>query len=170
MRDVRFLGKWGDYYVFGIMKRAIIAEADGLAHKAPRMELFRSYGSDSDTGQMVNVVYSRGDRVVKSLLAHDGLILDPRLPRSNDREVFAAHLYLCVTADTNGDHTLDEKDRPALVIVDPDLKRPDVIIADCVQFEILTFTRLMVKTQTDGALRFFEVDVQTGERTEAVWK
>jgi len=168
IRDVQFLGTSHQLFVFGIVKLEVSLNP-GSAGK-PKMELFHSSSRGEDRGSIVNVVYSRGDQVVRMLLANDGLVVDQRLPRIYDQEKFTADVFTCVTADTDGNHQLNEDDRRDLIIVDPEMKRPDIIVQNCVEFEIISPTRLIVKIRTSDSLSFVQVDVSTGQKAPVAWK
>lgn len=168
VRDVRFLGMSRQLFVFGIVKREVALKTQSA--RQSKMELYSSSSRDDERGSIVNVVYSRGEQVVRTLLPADGLVVDQRLPRIYDQDKFTADVFTCVTTDTDANHKLNENDRQDLIIVDPEMKKPDITVQNCAEFDIVSPTRLIAKIRTADSLSFVEVDVSSGKRTAVAWK
>jgi hypothetical protein len=163
--EVRFLGQTSGIYVFGLMKRIIVDEQSWRRATA-------TLGMEEDRypGQMVNVVFSKGDQPLRKLLPRDGLVLSDNLYNERDPEKFKALLFTCVTEDTNGDRRLDENDRKDLYIVSPNLDRPDLVVTGVVGDRVVSPTHLIIKTGTGAETHFWDVDIETQAKKEITWK
>ena len=168
IEDVRFLGKSADLFVFGVVKREIRASSQTKNDGA--LELFASSRPREDPGEIVNVIFSKGAQKIRNLLTRDGLVLRHRLSRSEESEKCEAHLFVCVTEDTDRNHLLDTNDREDLHILAKELDTPDMVVSGVVDFEIVSPTHLMVKTREGKDFRFFDVNVATREKSEVLWK
>jgi hypothetical protein len=163
VKDVRFLGQSSGIYVFGIVKHIVRKEPsrNGLLASA-------SLGNEElRSGEIVNVSFSRGEQRLRTLLQNDGLILSENVDRDNK---FKALLFNCITEDTDGNHRLDVSDRNDLYIVSEDLDKPDFVIKGALEFRVTSATHLLVKTQEDLGLRFWDVDVEASTKKEVAWK
>jgi hypothetical protein len=167
VKDVRFLDEYDGIYVFGLMKRIILDES------ARRRLLSNSLGNEEvaypDSGQMVNVVFSRAEQSAKKLLQNDGLILSHSIAKHSS-EKFKASVFLCVTEDTNGDRRLDENDRKDLYVVSENLDKPDLVIKAGSEHRVISPTHLTVKTTESDGIRFWDVDIETQAKKEIAWK
>jgi hypothetical protein len=122
-------------------------------------------------GQMVNVVFSRGDQVVRKLLPKDGLILLRHLYDEADSKKIKASLFTCVTEDTDGNHRLDEKDRQDLYVVAPNLDRPDIVVNGVVSWDrAASPSNIVVKTGTGADTHFWDIEIETQAKKEIAWK
>jgi hypothetical protein len=171
VRDVRLLGTSEKLYVFGIVKRGI---AMRTKEGGTAMELHSAGGwgsRDEPPGEIVNVVFSNGERTIRALLPDDGLILDRHLSLPpSPVDPLNAFLFVCVTQDTNGDGRLDGRDRKDLRIVTKGLDGPDVVIPGMMDYEVISPRHVVVKTRDGDAFRFIDVNVETLEKTEVKWK
>ena len=169
IKDVRFLGQASGLFVFGVVKREVQpARPSGGKGEIAR---FSSYASANEGGgEIVNVVFARGGRKVKTLLENDGLVLSHHLSGAYQSTKFKPHLFLCVTEDTDGNHVLDQRDQNELFVVADDLGKSDLIIRGVSTFDVVSPTHVVVKTGEPGAIRFWDVDTDTLEKTEIAWK
>jgi hypothetical protein len=168
VRDVRFLGKSAGFYVFGIVKREINSAPE--SRKNGSMELFSSSGPRNNPGEIVNVVFSRGEQKARTLLPKDGLVLRHRLASSFDPEKLAAHLFTCVTEDMDGNHVLDSNDRQDLFILAKNLDAPDMVVTGVIDYDLVSPTHIVVKTREASGFRFVDIDVETQKKSEVLWK
>lgn len=165
IKDVTFLGESSGIYVFGLKKRVITAEQW-------RKESGAFLGSE-DTGlpaEIVNVVFSRGDQPLKTLLPHDGLVVANDVFAKHDSQNIKASLFRCVTEDTDGNHKLDENDRTDLYVIAEALDRPDLVMKGVVGYRMISATHLIAKTDESKVIRFWDVDIQTQAKKEIPWK
>ena len=167
--DIRFLGKFDGYHMFGVIKGMIDAryQSDGdISSAASKIS-----GAGGGSAEMVNVLFVVEGKSQRALLASDGLVLWHNLASKRLNDEFRFHRFHCITEDTNGDRVLDRKDRADLYVVDLDLKRPDLVIKDAGSVEVLGPTMLLVKnTDVGGGIHFFEVDCEARTQKEIVWK
>ncbi|MEP6811079.1 MAG: hypothetical protein ABI992_12615 [Chthoniobacterales bacterium] len=166
VEDVEFLSQWSGFYVLGIMKRVVTA--GGEPWLKPRVSYLGS-GNDS-SGQMVNIVFSKGEQRVRTLLQKDGLVLSNNLYDEKRTEKTKALVFRCVTEDTDGNHRLDENDRNDLYIIAEGLERPDIVIKGVLDFRAIAPTHLVVKTREDGAVQFRDIDIETQVEKKILWK
>jgi hypothetical protein len=168
VEDVRFLGQASGIYVFGVVQRAVAPPGNSKIMGA----VGRTYSSGSDeNGQIVNVVFSKGEKRIKTLLAHAGLVLEFNLSGRPDYSGnLKSHLFLCVTEDTDGNHVLDKKDRNDLYIISGSLKETDLVIPDVSSYVTFSPTRIMVKTGEPQSPRFWDVDTEAQTKKEVIWK
>ncbi len=168
IRNVKFLGKSGAHFVFGIIRETVSLDTPssdmqlaGPAKRKPRGE---------SEEEIVNIAFSDGKKIVKMLLPHDGLVIRRQLAEIHDYETFSAHIFTCIPEDTNGDKVLDLKDRQDLVIVDPKLQRPDIVVKGALDVETISRVLAVVKSGTSENPRFIEIDASTGGQSEVAWK
>jgi hypothetical protein len=172
VEDVSFLGQTSGIYVLGMVKRVVTA--GGEPWLRPTMSYLGKGGSD--TGETVNVVFSKGDQRVRALLPKDGLVLSHNaytvlgMPGENSSEKFKALAFLCVTEDTDGNHRLDQNDRNDLYVVSEGLQKPDIVVQGVLDHRAISSTHLMVKTGESKAVRFWDIDIETQTRKEIIWK
>lgn len=163
--DVRFLGESKGIYLFGIVKREIAEPGQG------GMRMINSLSRGYDEGQIVNVVFSKGSKTVKTLLKADGLVVDNNLSGQNYSDTnFTPYLFMCVTEDTDGNHVLDTRDREDLYIVARDLSTPDVVIKGASGFNVISATHLVVKIGTGEKVQFLDVDTEHETQKAVEWK
>jgi hypothetical protein len=168
VEDVRFLGQASDYYVFGILKH-IVSPSEKSRGSAFKMISSLS-GEDGDIGEMVNVVFSKGEQRVKTLLPNDGLVLLANVSGNYRSENIDALLFRCVTEDTDGNHRLDKNDRNSLYVISTDLKKPDLVIEGVLDFQIISPANLMAKTGTTNDIHFWDINTLTQTKKEVLWK
>jgi len=125
---------------------------------------------DEDNGEMVNVVFSKGDQRVKTLLSKDGLVLSADVSGNYRSENIDALLFRCVTEDTDGNHRLDQNDRNSLYVIPTDLKKPDLVIDGVLNFQVISTTNVMVKTGTTNDIHFWDINTMTQTKKEVLWK
>jgi hypothetical protein len=167
--DVRLLGSFSGIYVFGVIKREVAPNGQPESNRKLKMD--SSFSSrEGDSGQIVNVVFSKDGRKVKTLLEADGLVLSHHLNGDYRADKFKAFLFLCATEDTDGNHVLDSNDRNDLYIISNDLVKPDIVIHGVLGYDIVSDTRLVVKTRDHDELHFTDVDIETLEKKEVKWK
>lgn len=166
VEDVRFLGESGDIYVFGIVKREV------AKYEQTGMRMINSLSDRDNEGQIVNVVFSKGSKRVKTLLKDEGLVIENNLyDRYNYSDTnFTPYLFMCVTEDTDGNLVLDGRDREDLYIVARDLNKPDMVIKGASSFNVVSATHLLVKTGTGDAVHFMDVDTERQTQKEIEWK
>ncbi|HTQ49489.1 MAG TPA: hypothetical protein VMJ12_02170 [Candidatus Acidoferrales bacterium] len=163
--DVRFLSESGGIYLFGIEKREITEPGPG------GIRMISSLSREDNEGQIVNVVFSKGSKTVKTLLKADGLVVDNNLSGQYYSDTnFTPYLFMCVTEDTDGNHVLDTRDREDLYIVARDLSTPDIVIKGASSFNIISATHLVVKTGTGEKVQFLDVDTKHATQKEVEWK
>lgn len=162
--NVVFLGESSGVYVLGIMKVVVTPPDPPWIHRAylGNEELSR--------GQIVNVVFSKGEQPVRRLLQNDGLVISQRIAGEIGTEKIKASVFLCVTEDTDGNHRLDDQDRSDLYVVSAGLEKPDVVVKGAQEYRIVSPTRLVVKTGDSKAIQFWEVDIETQAKKEILWK
>lgn len=164
VKDVQFLGQSSGFYVFGILKGVVTNVRKPLFVSV-------SYLGTEPTGvEVVNVAFSKGEQRIKTLLPNDGLVLSYNLGTDNRPEKIKALLFNCVTEDTDGNHKLDGNDRNDLYIVSEDLDKPDLVVRGVSQFQIISPTHLMVKTQEKDLPQFWDIDTETSTKKEVLWK
>jgi hypothetical protein len=163
--DVRFLGESKGIYLFGIVRREIAEPSQG------GMRMIESLSRGDNEDQIVNVVFSKGSKTVKTLLKADGLVVDNNLSGQYYSETnFTPYLFTCVTEDTDGNHVLDTRDREDLYIVARDLSTPDVVIKGASSFNPISATHLVVKTGIGEKVQFLDVDTEHATQKEIEWK
>jgi hypothetical protein len=165
VKDVRFLGQSSGVYVFGIVK-GVVSNV-----REPLFTTVSHLGSEERAGlQVVNVVFSRGEQRIKTLLQNDGLVLSHDLGSDNRPDKIKALLFTCVTEDTDGNHKLDDNDRSDLYVVSEGVNKPDFIITGVLERQVISPTHLMVKTQEKDLLQFWDVDTEALTKKEIFWK
>jgi len=167
--DVRLLGNVSGVYVFGVVKREVAPSGENEVNTKRKMD-FGSFSRDNESGQIVNAVFSKDGRKVKTLLEADGLVLSHSIHGDYRAGKFKAFLFLCATEDTDGNHLLDSNDRNDLYIISDDLTKPDIIIHGALSYDITSDTHLIVKTRDHGELQFTDVNIETLEQKEVKWK
>lgn len=165
INDVTFLGESSGVYVFGLKKRVITAEQW-------RKESSPTLGSEDTAipAEIVNVVFSRGDQPLKTLLPHDGLVVAHDVFAKYDSQNIKASLFRCVTEDTDGNHKLDENDRTDVYVVAETLDRPDLVVKGVIGYRMISATHLIAKTDESKVIRFWDIDIQTQAKKEIPWK
>lgn len=167
--DVRFLGDSSGIYIFGIIKREVAPS--GQPTRRGEAKVFGSFsGSERENGEIVNVVFSKDGRKVKTLLEADGLVLSYAFSGQYRAEKFKPLLFSCVTEDTDGNHVFDKNDRNDLYIVSDDLGKPDMVIHGLLGYDIVSNSRIIIKTREHDILHFYDIDTDTSERKEVIWK
>ena len=169
VKDVLFLGQSSGLYVFGIMKR-VVTTGEESWRKRPVLSSTGYLGKGDDNGEMVNVVFSKGEQRVRALLQNDGLVISHQVSGEYRSEKIKALLFRCVIEDTDGNHRLDANDRNDLYVVSEGLERPDLVVKGVLDFDMISPTRLVVKTKGRDALQFWDVDTETQAMKEVVWK
>lgn len=166
INDVTFLGESSGVYVFGLKKRVITAEQW-------RKESSGFLGSEDNASipaEIVNVVFSRGDQPLKTLLTHDGLVVEKDVFAKYDSQNIKASLFRCVTEDTDGNHKLDENDRTDLYVVAEALDQPDLVVKGVIGYRMISVTHLIAKTDESKVIRFWDINIQTQAKKEIPWK
>jgi hypothetical protein len=170
VEDVRFLGQSSGFYMFGIVKR-VVTPTEEVRRKTPKLALVCSLSGDGGyVGEIVNVVFSKGEQRVKELLQNDGLVLSHYVSGNYRSEKIKPLLFLCVTEDTDGNHVLDKNDRNDLYVISDGLDKPDLVIKGVLDFDVISPTHLMVKTGEQNALQFWDIDTETQAKKEVSWK
>ena len=179
IKDVRFLAQRAAVNVFAIVKSEVLpantqtGRRVGELHMARVAESGSESGSEEERDEIVNVVFMRGSEKIRTLLSADGIVFDHGMNwRDSDNRVkpLACFLFDCVTEDTDHNKVLDARDRRDLYLVSPDLSKPDLIIPDLRDYDIISDQVILVKTGSGGNPRFFQVNTTTLEKTELVWK
>lgn len=172
VNDVRWLGIISGTHVFGIVKKGIApAEHSGRGHTLKMSSGITGSDGYDDPGQIVNVIFSRDSQKVKTLLEADGMVTDTRLLGGySGNEKFRAALFRCITNDTDGNHLLNHKDRNDLYIVPHDFSKSDIVIKGILEYDIISETRLLVKTKETDGLHFTEINVETLEKKDVSWQ
>jgi hypothetical protein len=165
VQDVVFLGQSSGIYVVGIMKRVVTAGTEPWL----RPSVGHLGKGDENSGQIVNVVFSRGEQRIRTLLEKDGLVLSNNMYEPSRKENKTL-LFSCVTEDTDGNHRLDEKDRNDLYVVADGLGKPDMVVKGVSAFRVIGPTHLVVQTGEGGAARFWDLDTESQSQKEIVWK
>jgi hypothetical protein len=165
VRDVVFLDQSSGIYVLGVVKRVVIPR------KEPWLRPSVAYlgSGDENSGQTVNIVFSKGERRIRTLLEKDGLVLYHNSYREQRKE-FDALLFTCITEDTDGNHLLDEKDRNDLYIVSEGLEKPDLVVKGVLEHRVISPTHLVVKTGEPKVARFWDIDTEAQSQKEILWK
>lgn len=164
VQDVKFLGRSSSgISVFGLVKHIVTPEREPWGKSV-------SYLGRPQMGQTVNVVFSKGDQRLRTLLAREGLVLSSNGGDEKDREKIKALSFDCVTEDTDGNHRLDENDRHDLYLVAEGLEGPDMVVKSVAQYQAVAPGHLMVKTKEGDVIHFWDVDTATRAKTEVVWK
>jgi hypothetical protein len=119
---------------------------------------------------MVNVIFSKGDQRVRTLLQNDGLVLSNNIYFEQKPEKIKALLFNCVTEDTDGNHRLDENDRNDLYVLSEGLEKPDLVIKGVRAHRTISPTHLIVETGDPNDPHVSDVDIVTQAQKEIVWK
>lgn len=172
VEEVTFLGESSGLYLLGIVKRVVTT--GGEPWLRPSVGSLGKGGGD--TGETVNVIFSKGEQRVRTLLQKDGLVLSHNAftvhgrlsERASDK--FKSLLFLCVTEDTDGNHRLDQNDRNDLYVVSEGLEKPDIVVQGALDHRTVSPTHVVVKTGERSAIRFWDIDTETQARKEIVWK
>ena len=166
VEDVAFLGESSGIYVLGIVKRVVTT--GGEPWLKPSMG--RLGKGDDAGGETVNVVFSKGEQRVRTLLQKDGLVVSHNVWGEYGPVKIRALLFRCVTEDTDGNHRLDENDRNDLYVVSEGLGKPDIVVKGIVDFRVLSPTHVAVKTGLGNVARFWDIDIETQAEKEILWK
>jgi hypothetical protein len=163
-KEVSFLDQWSGLYVFAVMKRVITPSEGPFSKRAAYL------GNGDDSGQTVNIIFSKGDQKVRTLLQNDGLVLWHNLSSEPKPEKIKALLFNCVTEDTDGNHRLDASDRNDLYVLSEGLEKPDLVIKGVRAQRTISPTHLIVETGDPNDPRVSDVDIVTQAQKEIVWK
>jgi hypothetical protein len=172
VEDVTFLGQASGLYTFGIVKRVVTA--GGEPWLRPSTGYLGKGGGDS--GEIVNIIFSKGEQRVRTLLPKDGLIVSNNVSSEygpfGERAAnkFNALLFLCVTEDTDGNQRLDQNDRNDLYIVAEGLEKPDIVVKAVLNHRSISPTHLVIKTGAPNAPQFWDFDTDTQAMKEIIWK
>jgi hypothetical protein len=164
IEDVTFIGQSSGLYVLAITKRVVTTEEPWLKASVARL------GKGDDAGEIVNVVFSKGEQRVRTLLQKDALVLSHNIWPEPAPKKLKALLFLCVTEDTDGNHRLDKNDRNDLYIAAEGLEKPDLVIKGVLEYQTISPTHLVVKTGEPNAARFWDIDTETQAQKEIIWK
>jgi hypothetical protein len=168
VEDVRFLGQSSGIYIFAIVKHVVTTGEEPWRRA---MLPSGSLGNEEvSNGEMVNVVFSKGEQRIRALLQNDGLVLSYQVSGEYRSEKFKALLFRCVTEDTDGNHRLDQNDRNDLYVSSEGLERPDLVVKGVLDYQVISPTHLIVKTKERDVLRFWNVDTETQVIKEVLWK
>jgi hypothetical protein len=164
LEDVDFLGRsTSDIYILGLIQHMVKPETEPWGTSA-------AYLGRAESGQTVNIAFSKGDHRLRTLLPKDGLVLYNNVLDQADRDKLKTLLFGCVTEDTDGNHRLDANDRTDLYLVAEGLDAPDMVIKGVTQYRAAAPGHLVVKTKEGEAIRFWDIDTATRAKTEIVWK
>jgi hypothetical protein len=166
VEDVVFLGQSSEVYVLGIVKRVVITGGEPWL----KPSIGRLGKGDDSGGETVNLVFSKGEQRLRTLLQKDGLVLSHNVWAEHGPEKIKALLCRCVTEDTDGNHRLDENDRNDLYVVSEGLVRPDIVVKGVVDSRVISPTHVVVKTGEGNVVRFWDIDIETQAQKEIVWK
>jgi hypothetical protein len=166
VEDVVFLGQSSGFYVLGVVKRVVTTGGERWI----RPSLSYLGKGDDYAGQTVNVVFSKGEQRVRTLLQKDGLVLSHNVYDEHRSEKIKALLFRCVTEDTDGNHRLDENDRNDLYVVSEGLEKPDLVVKGVLDYRVISPTHVVVKTGEGNVLRFWDIDTGTQAMKEVLWK
>jgi hypothetical protein len=165
--DVRFLGLSSGVYMFGIVKR--IVPPDDARRRMVGV-VVDYLGEYREAGEIVNVVFVKEDKPIRTLLPSDGLVLSHYVSGEYRSEKFTPLLFVCVRGDTDGSHRLDRNDRNDLHVIADTLELPEVLIEGVLDFHVTSPTSLVVKTGPSSAPHFWEIDVDEQTKREINWK
>lgn len=164
VEDINFLGRSSaGIYVLGLVKHIVKPERERWGRSV-------AYLGSAEQGQIVNIVFSKGDHRIRTLLPRDGLVLRNNAGDEKDRDAIKVLTFDCVTEDTDGNHRLDDDDRHDLYLVAEGLERPDTVVTAVLEYRSIAPGRLMVKTKEGEVIRFWDIDTSTQARAEIVWK
>jgi hypothetical protein len=164
---VRFLGLSSGVYMFGIVKRVVPPEEDRRRMIGVVVDYLGEY---REAGEIVNVVFVRENKPVRTLLPTDGLVLSHYVSGEYRSVKFKPLLFVCVRGDTDGNHRLDKNDRNDLYVISDSLEQPEVLIEGILDFHITSPTSLVVKTGPSSAPHFWEIDVDEQIKRKISWK
>ena len=175
VQDVVFLGQSSGIYVLGLVKRVVTTNGGPLITRS-----MGSLGNEElrDSGETVNVIFSRGEQRVRTLLPKDGLVLFHNASgdsfavgrTQHGPDKFKELLFVCVTEDTDGNHRLDQNDRNDLYVVSDGLEKPDIVIKGTLNHRVVSSTHVVIKTGERKAPQFWDLDTETQAMKEIVWK
>ena len=172
VEDVAFLGQSSGLYVLGVVKRVVTTGKEPWSRSS-----MGSLGKGGDdAGETVNVIFSKGEQRVRTLLQKDGLVLSHNVATEygylSERgpNKIKALLFLCVTEDTDGNHRLDQNDRNDLYVVSEALEKPDVVVKGAASYRVISPTHVVIKTGERNAAKFWDLDTETQAMKEIVWK
>lgn len=165
IEDVTFLGQSSGLYVLAMMKRVVTTNEPWLKPSVARLG-----SGDESVGETVNIVFSKGEQRVRTLLQKDGLVLFHNVYSEPGPKKLKALLFLCVTEDTDGNHRLDRNDRNDLYVVSEGLEKPDLVMKGVLEYQTISPTHLAVKTGERKAARFWDIDIETQNQKEIIWK
>jgi hypothetical protein len=165
VQDVLFLKNDAGVFVFGLMKRVIVADESSWRRTAYLGNEELAY-----PGGMVNVVFSKEGQPLRKLLQRDGLVLSHAIFVEYEHQKMKASLFVCVTDDTDGNHRLDKNDRNDLHVVFEDLSKPTLVVNGVSEHWVISPTHLVVKTAESTAPHFWDIDLETQAKKEIAWK
>lgn len=168
VENVRFLGQASGFYIFGIVKH-VVSTGDEPWRKRSLLPSSSLGNEEMSSGEMVNVVFSRGEQRVRTLLPNDGLVISENVEQRRSDKTKAL-LFLCVTEDTDGNHRLDSNDRNDLYVISDGLEKPDLVVKDVSFFRVISPAHLAVKTGERNDSQFWDIDTETQAKREVVWK
>jgi len=164
---VSFIARSHGMLLFGIT-RDFVSGPQEIASRAGLTMSSSSYVSHSF---YLNVVFSDGSAVRRTLLPHDGIVVRHDIASADPTSgEFSAHAFLCVLTDTNNDRQLSPDDAQTLRVVRPDLSGEDLVIENTRNFRSLSRDELLVETGVGEDTRFWIVDAATFGRREVAWK
>jgi hypothetical protein len=166
VEDVVFLGQSSGIYVLGIVKRVVTTGGEPWL----KPSVGRLGKGDDTLGETVNIVFSKGDQRIRTLLQKDGLVLSHNAYGEYGPVKIKALLFRCVTEDTDGNHRLDQNDRNDLYVVSEGLGKPDIVVNGVVDFRVISPTHVAVKTGEGNVARFWDIDTETQAEKEILWK
>lgn len=166
VKEVSFMARSSGFFLFGITK-AYVTEPEEIAAHAGKITSMGRYVRDD---YYLNIAFSDGERVRRMLLPQDGIIVRHDFASFDEEShEFRAHVFLCVTQDTNNDKRLSPGDTQTLVIVRPDLQGDDLRIEGVRAFSSLSREELLVEIGRGEETRFWIVDAATFGQREIKW-
>ena len=164
LEDVDFLGRSSSgIYILGLVQHMVKPEKEAWGKSV-------SYLGRPESGQTVNIVFSKGDHPLRTLLPKDGLVVYNNILDQEGRDKLKTLLFGCVTEDTDGNNRLDANDRNDLYLVAESLDAPDMVIRGVMQRQAAASGHLVVKTKEGDAIHFWDIDTATRAKTEIVWQ
>jgi hypothetical protein len=169
--DVGYLGTFSDFHVFGVMKRGVMPPEHGIRLEQTRETVWAfPDGRAEDPIGVVNVVFTKDGKKIRTLLDQDGLLLSHDIPSQYRQEFDWFMTFVCVTEDTDGDSRLDSDDRQDLIVVTRDPNQLNIVVKGVVDHKAVSGSRIVVKIADESRPRFLEIDTESRSISEIEWR